>query len=299
MKMITDQTLPPPFRVGDFEIRRIVEMRCHFRPIADMFPLAQPDEIAGLLPRLQPWALDQDTNLIVEVQSYLVKTPQHTILLDTCIGCDKTNTRIPFWAGLTNRGWFDRLAQAGVSPGDVTHVLCTHLHPDHAGWNTQLIDGRWVPTFPNARYIFSRTEAEHCQTHEAEIYQDSVLPVIASGQAELVEMDHQIENGIWLEPTPGHTPGHVAIHLQSRGEHAVMWGDLLHSPAQCAYPHWSYVRDADGAQTTQSRKRVLETCVEHNHLVLSSHFPSPSVGHIKAEGGAFWFHTDHSRERGS
>ncbi len=298
MKIFTDVTLPPAFRVGEFEIRRIIEMRCHFRPIAKMFPLATPDEIEGLLPDLQPWALDEETRLIIDVQSYLVKTPKHTILLDTCIGCDKNMTRIPMWNGLTDRGWFNRLAQAGVTPEDVTHVLCTHLHPDHAGWNTQLIDGRWVPTFPNAKYIFAREEVDHCKTHEDEIYQDSVLPVIASGQAELVDMDHQIEDGIWLEPTPGHTSGHVAIHLQSGQEHAVMWGDLLHSPAQCAYPHWSYVRDISPEDSVTSRRRVLEACAEHNHLVLSSHFPGPSTGHIHADGNAFSFKYD-DREGGT
>lgn len=285
-------TLPPPFRVGDFEIRRIVEMVLPFRTLADMFPAATPDEIAGLLPRLQPWCVDAETRIIVEVQSYLVKTPRHTILLDTCIGCDKTNPRLPIWAGRTDTIWLDRLAQAGVGPEDVTHVLCTHLHPDHVGWNTKLIDGRWVPTFPNARYIISARDVEHGRTTESEnpFYRESVLPVIDAGQAELVEMDHQIEDGIWLEPTPGHTPGHVAIHLESRGEHAVMWGDLLHSPAQAAYPHWAYARDTDAAQSTASRHKVLGACVEHNHLVLTGHFPAPSVGHVRAEGDAYWFH---------
>lgn len=292
MKCLPPEPLKPAFRVGAFEIRRIVEMRCHFREVAVMFPAATPDEIAQILPDLQPWALDEDTRLIIEVQSYLVKTPRHTILLDTCIGCDKTMPRLPMWDGRTDTVWLDRLAQAGVGPDEVTHVLCTHLHPDHAGWNTRLIDGRWVPTFPNARYIFSRQELDNAKDREAEVYADSVLPVIEAGLADIVDMDHQIEDGIWFEPTPGHTPGHVAIHLHSEGEHAVMWGDLLHSPAQCAFPHWSYARDTDGAQTTVSRRRVLEACCTENHKVLTGHFPSPSVGRIREAGDAFRFEYD-------
>ena len=289
MICLPPEPLQPAFRIGDFEVRRIVEMRCHFRPLADMFPMATPDEITAIVPRLQPWALDDETRLIIEVQSYLVKTPQHTILLDTCVGCDKTMPRLPMWDGRTDTMWLDRLAQAGVGPQDVTHVLCTHLHPDHAGWNTRLIDGRWVPTFPNARYIFSRQELDDAKERESGLYAESVLPVIQSGQAEIVEMDHQIEDGIWFEPTPGHTAGHVAIHLQSRGEHAVMWGDLLHSPAQCAFPHWSYARDVDAAQSVASRRRVLEACCADDHLVLTGHFPSPSIGRIRRDGGAFSF----------
>ena len=289
MKIIADVPSPPSFRVGEFEIRRIIEMRCHFRPLADMFPLATPDEIAGLLPELQPWAVDEDTRIIVEVQSYLVRTPKHTILLDTCIGCEKNMTRIPMWAGLTDRGWFNRLGQAGVTPEDVTHVLCTHLHPDHAGWNTRLIDGRWVPTFPNAQYFFARDEIAATEQREPDIWRESVSPVIEAGQAVIVDSDHQIEDGVWFEPTPGHTQGHVAIHVESRGQHAVMWGDLLHSPAQCAHPHWSYRRDWDADISTVSRRRVLGACAEHRHLVLSSHFPAPSVGHIRHEGDGFWF----------
>jgi len=289
MRFLPGEDLAPAFRLGAFTIQRIVEMRVHFHPLAKMFPNAAEDEIARVLPDLQPWCVDAETRLIIDVQSYLVRTPRHTILLDTCIGCDKTITRMPAWAGRTETVWLDRLAQAGVRPEDVTHVLCTHLHPDHAGWNTRLIDGRWVPTFPNARYVFSATEAAHAEAHEAEIYQDSVLPVIAAGQADLVAMDHQIEDGIWLEPTPGHTPGHVAIHLASEGRHGVMWGDLLHSPGQCAFPHWTFFRDTDRAQSIASKRAMLEACCEHGHLVLPAHFPAPSVGRIRAAGDAFAF----------
>ncbi|MEM7189505.1 MAG: MBL fold metallo-hydrolase, partial [Pseudomonadota bacterium] len=236
-----------------------------------------------------PWCVDAETRCLVCVQSYLVKTPHHLILLDTCIGCDKTNDRFPFWAGRREETWLANLLATGFAIEEVTHVLCSHLHTDHAGWNTRLIDRRWVPTFPNAQYIFARTEAEYCETAEPDLFRESVQPVLEAGQATLVDTDHQIEDGIWLEPTPGHTPGHVAIHLESAGSHAVMWGDLLHSPAQCAHPDWSYRRDWDAAVSTVSRQRVLTACADHNHMVLSSHFPSPSVGRIRNDGDGFWF----------
>lgn len=281
--------LQAPIRLGDFEIYRVVEMAMPFLPIDVMFPAATEPEIEALLPRLQPWCLDAERQVLISVHAYVVRTPRHVILLDTCIGCDKTNSRFSFWEGRQDRGWLDRLS-ALVAPEAVTHVLCSHLHADHAGWNTRMIDGRWVPTFPNATYILARDEVAHAEANEPEIFADSVLPVIEAGQATLVETDHQIEDGIWLEPTPGHTPGHVAVHLESRGERAVMWGDLVHSPAQCHHPRWSYRRDFAPSLSVASRQRVLSTAAEHRHLILSSHFPAPSVGHVLVDGdGAFRF----------
>lgn len=281
--------LPATFRVGDFTIQQVVEMQIPFRRLADMFPAATGAEVADLLPRLQPWCVDAAGRATIAVQSYVVRTARHVILIDTCIGCDKTNARFPEWAGRRDEGWYERLQASGLHPGEVTHVLCTHLHSDHSGWNTRLLDGRWVPTFPNARYIFARTELAHAELAEPEIYAENVLPVIAAGQADLVETDHAIEDGVWLEPTPGHTPGHVAVHLESGGVHAIMWGDLLHSPAQAVHPHWAYARDTSAKQSTASRQRVLGAAAEHNHMVLSSHFPLPSVGRIRADGAGWWF----------
>lgn len=281
--------MPSAFMVGDFEIRQIVEFQAPFRRLTDMFPEATEEAVAALAPRLQPWCLDARTRTIIPVQSYLVRTPRHVILIDTCIGCDKTNKRFPEWANRRDESWYERLTVNGLRPEEVTHVLCTHLHSDHSGWNTRLLDGRWVPTFPNARYIFAKTEVAHAEGAEADLYAENVLPVIAAGQADLVETDHQIEDGVWLEPTPGHTPGHVAVHLASRGAHAIMWGDLLHSPAQCVHTNWAYVRDTSPADSTASRDRVLGAAAEHKRLILSSHFPLPSVGRIRTEGAAFWF----------
>lgn len=280
------------FHIGDFEVTRIVELEEAFFPIDVMFPAATEDQMAALVPQLYPWCIDAETRAILPVQSYLVRTPKHLILLDTCIGCDKTIENIPQWHQRSDTVWLERLLATGVALEEITHVLCTHLHPDHAGWNTRLIDGRWVPTFPNATYIFGRKELAHAKNAERDVWLENVLPVIAAGQAAIVDSDHQIEDGIWLEPTPGHTPGHVAVHLESGGEHAVMWGDLLHSPAQCVHPDWAYRRDVSPAESTASRRRVLEAAAEGNHLILPAHFPSPSVGRIKARGDAWWFDYD-------
>lgn len=296
---------PHSFRLGKFEIHRVVEMEMPFLTVDEMFPASSHAEVDALLPRLQPWCVDAERRVLVVVQSYLVKTPHDVILLDTCVGCDKTNKRFDFWHRRKDMIWLNRLAETGVKPEDVTMVLCSHLHTDHSGWNTRLVDGRWEATFPNATYVFSKQEVQHAMSEEPDLYRENVLPLIESGHAKLVDIGHHgpeeysgvvsgdahIADGIWLEPTPGHTPGHVAIHLESEGEHAVMWGDLCHSPIQCYRPEWNYRRDWSGKASTASRRRVLRGCAEHGHLVLSSHFPPPSVGTISVDGqdGEFRF----------
>ncbi len=282
--------MPPPFPFGNLIIQRVMEMQIRFRPPGEMFPSAVPEELAELIPQFTPWAINPESGkAILAIQSYLVRTARHTILIDTCIGCDKTNTRIPSWANRTDQSWLGRLAGTGVGPEQIDYVFCTHLHADHSGWNTRLLDGRWVPTFPNARYIFARTEVEHAERTGSPQYAENVLPVIRAGQAVLVDADYALDDQVWLEPTPGHTPGHVAVHLDAGGQHAVMWGDLLHSPLQCLRPDWYFMIDTDPAQSVASRRRVLERCCEHDLLVLPAHFPAPSVGRIVAEGDAFRF----------
>ena len=176
-----------------------------------------------------------------------------------------------------------------MQPREIDFVFCTHLHADHCGWNTQLVDGRWVPTFPNAKYILSRREVAHYEAQPNDAYRESVLPVIEAGQAVLVEMDHALDDEVWLEPTPGHTPGHVAVHLASEGREAVMCGDLMHSPVQCRHPEWRFMSDWDPAMARAMRRAFLEANCETDRLVLTAHFPSPSVGHVVEKGAAFDF----------
>ncbi len=276
-----------PITVGDVGISSIIERDGPWRRPGIMFPTCDTTVATAHLERMEPFIYAPESDLLViTYQTLVVRSPHHTILIDTCTGEDKG---LPAPFDFPKQPWLDGFAAHGLSFEDIDYVFCTHLHVDHVGWNTRLIDGRWVPTFPNAQYVFARTEVAAAERLEPDLHRENVAPVIEAGQATLVDMDHQIEDGIWLEPTPGHTQGHVAIHLESAGAHAVMWGDLLHSPAQCAHPDWSYRRDWDGGVSTASRLSVLGACAEHGHMVLSSHFPSPSVGRIRPKGDAFWF----------
>lgn len=280
-------------RLGDIVIDRIVESeRPDFDPLA-FFPATTPEHWAPYRERLQPWAMDPVSGgLVFPVQSYLVRTRHHTIVVDTCVGDHKRRAR-PTWNMTSTGGYLTALAAAGVQPAQVDYVMCTHMHGDHVGWNTRLENGRWVPTFPNARYLMSGKELAYWQTLHRETPQnqieDSVLPILEAGQAVLVKSDHAISEEVWFEPTPGHTPDHMAVRLASRGTNAVVTGDLIHSPVQCAEPDWVPRPDYDPAQAAKTRRAFMERYGETDVLVCASHFPSPSFGRFVRDGNAFWF----------
>lgn len=276
--------------LGDIQIDRIVEMVLPFDTLTSFLPDANAEQIDLCKPWLEPWALCPDTGkFILVVQSYLVRTRQHTILIDTCVGCDKTIDFYPHWNKRTDRSWLSKLAETSVSPADVDYVFCTHLHCDHVGWNTQLLDGRWSPTFPNAKYIMSRKDMELSEATGGPGYNENLLPVVEAGQVLIVESDFALDDNIWLEPTPGHTAGHVAVAMVSGKNEAVMCGDLMHCPIQCAYPGWNAVSDADPAQATKTRRKFLNHNCDRNRLVMTAHFPEPSIGHIVQKDDAFRF----------
>jgi glyoxylase-like metal-dependent hydrolase (beta-lactamase superfamily II) len=183
------------------------------------------------------------------------------------------------------------LAAAGVSVDDVDFVMCTHLHADHVGWNTRLDNGRWVPTFPNARYLFSKKEhdywADQHKKTPIDAIADSVLPIVEAKRADLVTSDHALDDHIRLMPTPGHTPDHFAVCLGRGGDRAVLTGDLIHSPLQARYPELAMRVDYDPQQAAATRRGFLERYCDSETLCCTMHFPSPSAGHVKRWGEGF------------
>lgn len=284
------------YRLGQIVIERIVESICAEFDALSFFPGTTADDWARHRTWMlqQPQALDPVSgNLVLTIQAFLVRTRHHTILIDTCIGNHKPRPLRPFWNMQRLDTFLPRLAAAGVAPGRVDYVMCTHLHSDHVGWNTQLRDGRWVPTFPNARYIFGRQEWESLQALHRRIPQphlaDSVLPIIEARQAQLVESDFALDDEVWLEPTPGHTAGHVSIHLASQGAAAVITGDCIHSPVQCLEPGWIMRADSDPELAKRTRSNFLARYCDSNVMVCATHFPEPSVGRIVQRDHAYWF----------
>jgi glyoxylase-like metal-dependent hydrolase (beta-lactamase superfamily II) len=287
-----------PQRIGEFTVSRVMEYEGPMFEPGFLFPDADAATIEANRDWLVPSFIDPATSrLIMSFHSYVVVTPRHTIVVDTCLGNDKPRPGRDVW-DMRNGSYLQDLAAMGVRPEQVDFVMCTHLHVDHVGWNTRLVDGRWVPTFPNARYVFARAELEHWQRLAAAdpgtpinhgSYQDSVLPVVEAGQAILVENDHQIEDGIWLEGAPGHTPGNVMVRLRSGGADAVLTGDTIQHPVQLARPDWSsrFCDDADLSRA--SRTALIEGAADSATLVLTGHFPDPVAGRIVRSGDAFRF----------
>ena len=272
---------------GDLTIHRIIEQETTFLPALEMFPALKPELLAQNRPRLQKaGALDANDVLILCFQSYVVKTPHHTILVDSCIGNDKPRPR-PVWNMKTDDNYMRGLAAAGISVGDIDFVMCTHLHVDHVGWNTRLENGRWVPTFPNARYVFGKSEFDYWVEQNAKAavppFVDSVLPVVEANKAEIVRDDYAIGDHVRILPTPGHTPGHVAFTFGRGRDHAVMSGDLMHSPLQTHHPEISAKFDVDQAAAAATRRSFLERYCDTDTLCCTAHFPSPSAGKIRRQ----------------
>lgn len=259
------------------------------------FPETAEEDWAPHRHWLEPLALDPVTDTLqLAMQSYVVQTSHHTILIDSCIGNHKERPTRPEWHFKSDNTYLDGLAAQGIAPGDIDFVLCTHLHSDHVGWNTRLEDGRWVPTFPNARYVFSEKEliAWRDEGHEKfsrAPLEDSVLPIVEAGRADLVANDFVLDDEVRVESTPGHTPDHLAIALASKGASAVMCGDLMHSPVQCRHPEWVPWPDWDPELAKRTRRGFLERYCETGTLVCTAHFPLPSAGRIEREGDAFRF----------
>jgi len=288
--------------VGPFRIDRLVEFEGPFRAATHLFPLATDGEVLATASAQDPRFFDRDRGLLVMAfHALLVRTPTHTILIDTCLGNDKPRPLVPEWNQRSGRFLRD-LAALGVRPQDVDVVLCTHLHADHVGWNTQLIDGRWVPTFPAARHLFARSEIEHLRARVARegalvhhgIWDDSVLPVLKAGLAELVADEvHEVVPGVSLHPAPGHTPGCMMVRLDDGRQVAWLIGDVIHHPMQVDRPDWYSRFCEDPIAACASRQRLLEEIGDSPALLIPAHFPTPTCVRIHRDPRGYRVHPEH------
>jgi glyoxylase-like metal-dependent hydrolase (beta-lactamase superfamily II) len=281
----------PRWQVGDAKVTKVVELETT-SAATWILPDARPDRLAAI-PWLAPHFANAEGKAVMSVHALVIESDDRRILVDTCVGNDKVRP-IPGWDRRQGRFLAD-LADAGYPAESIDTVLCTHLHVDHVGWNTRLERGRWVPTFPNARYLFAETELVYWRDANDQMYGDvfgdSVRPILDAGLADLVKQDHGVAPGLQLEPTPGHTPGHVSVRLRSRGEEAVVTGDLMHHPVQCAHPEWASRADYDAAQAHHTRTSFLESSARSGVLVFGTHFAGPTAGRVVRDGAAFRFAT--------
>src|SRR5204863_5716031 len=282
------------FTAGDLTIHRIIEQETTFLPALEMLPGLTPEVLAENRAWMQKaGALDDKDVLILCFQSYVVKTPHHTILIDSCIGNDKPRPLRPKWNMKTDDTYARALAAAGFAFGDIDYVMCTHLHVDHVGWNTRLQDGRWVPTFPKARYVFADRELEYWTKRQKDDattcpwVTDSVLPVVAANRVDIVKSAHAFNDLVTLIPTPGHTIDHYSVQVGKPGADAVITGDMIHSPLQARYPELGMMSDYDSAQAGQSRRELFGRVCDTTTLICTAHFPSPSTGRVVRWRDAF------------
>jgi len=270
------------WNIGSVEITRIHEMTDPI-PWTLFFPEESADHYKNY-DWLMPHYFDGEGRILLAMQAFVVRSGRRCILVDTCVGNDKPRT-IPSCRNLQTSFLQDLIA-AGYPPDTIDTVLCTHLHFDHVGWNTTLVNGRWVPAFPNARYLFGRREWEYWQralrdqTVATDHIVDSVQPILDAGLADFVEPDHRLTEEVWLEPTPGHTPGHVSVKIASRAEDAVITGDIFHTPLQIAEPDLCVHADVDPEISRRTRRAFLSRYEDKEAHVFATHFEDPTVGRI-------------------
>ena len=292
----------PSVDLGNIRITRLEEACGPLLLPAEIFPDSSAQDIERNLDWLVPHYYDpQAQKLIINIQSFLLQTQGLNILVDTCVGDCKPRVRADFDQQRWN--WLERLTEQGLSTDDIDIVLSTHLHVDHVGWHTRLVDGQWRPTFARARYLIDATEWEFWREHEGhpalqrtgDYIGDSVWPLHEAGLLDLVGPDHQVAPGVTLVPLPGHTPGHVGVQVQGDKAQVILTGDLFHHPLQCAYPQWSTRFCIDAGHARATRQHMLAQYAQQQTLLMPAHFPAPGVGRVVAlQAGEDAKHPDHA-----
>ncbi len=275
--------------LGEFRLLSLYEWEGFTVPLPQMFTTATAAHLDAARAWLEPHYLRPDNVVRMGTQSFIVRTPQHTILIDGCVGNDKPRAAEHF--NRMHTPYLENMAQLGFTPDDFDLVILTHMHIDHVGWFTRLDGDQWVPTFPKARYIFVQDEWAYWKDFPADDYdaqqciRDSIMPIVAAGQADLVAANTVIAAGVCLEALPGHTPGHTAVHLSSGGQELIIAGDLLHHPIQVAAPELGIPPyDFDHRQAIQTRQAFLEHYADSPVLITCTHFASPGVGRLVRDG---------------
>jgi glyoxylase-like metal-dependent hydrolase (beta-lactamase superfamily II) len=280
--------------IGDITVTSVVESEGP-TPGTFLFPGADAASVAARHGWARGSFIDDDGMLLMSVQALVISSGGTTVVVDTCVGNDKERD-VPTW-NQQQIPFLDRFREAGFDPLTVDSVVCTHLHVDHVGWNTMLVDGEWRPTFPESRYLFAGPEYAHWSAepfcHRAE-HGDSIEPVVGAGLVDLVDVDAEIAPGVTLVPTPGHTPGHCSVRLSSRRASALITGDFMHHAVQVAAPEWRSRFDTDPDQGERTRREFIEENADGDLLVIGTHFGGPGSGRIvSTDDGHIFAASDH------
>jgi glyoxylase-like metal-dependent hydrolase (beta-lactamase superfamily II) len=284
-----------PITLKDITIHPVIEQQGGYFDVLGFFPALSRELLDENRSWLQPTFIDAADKLVLCIQSFVIKTPHHNILVDACVGNHKKRPTRPFWNMMNSDRFEQGLAAIGLSVNDIDYVMCTHLHGDHVGWNTRQENGRWVPTFPKARYIMTDRELAHWSAIEKENPQnvpwitDSVLPIVAAKREQIVKSDFAFNEQIQFIPTPGHTIDHFSVLVGRRGEDALITGDMIHSPLQAKYPDMGMMADYDSAQAGRTRRQIFDRFGEEPTVLCATHFPAPSTGNVRRSGDGYKF----------
>ncbi|MGO9875340.1 MAG: MBL fold metallo-hydrolase [Acidimicrobiia bacterium] len=281
-------TATQSWTVGAATITSVVEDQIDLPP-GLLFPEAT-EEIVRHHSWLVPTWADASGGISLRVQAFVVEIDGLTVLVDPCVGNAKVRW-LPTWNQL-DRPFLERLADAGVTAGDVELVVHTHLHADHVGWDTHRDGDTWVPTFTAARHLYTEAELEFARTSGMageDVYGDSIGPIFDAGLADVIEPDADLGHGLRLESTPGHTPGHTSLWIESDGAHALITGDFMHHPLQFAQPQIAEIADADIEVARTTRVRMLAEMARTGALVLGTHFPNRPAGRVTVDGEVWRF----------
>lgn len=287
----------PGLKLGDYTVGRITELEFPAFPVQEFLPAATNEQVAEAKRKL-PGRITDDGRAVMSFHSFIMQTGRHTILIDSCCGVGKDRPGREQFADSKKQDFMAGLAACGVKPEQVTHVMCTHLHWDHVGWNTKLVNGQWVPTFPNARYVMAKREYDYWDGVYAREkgnrenihvlgFEDSVLPIKRAEKAMLVADDFELDKGIWIEPCHGHSPGHIVVNVTSGGKKGVFIGDVIHHPMQLLFPDLSTRADYDQNAARASRTALMAKHADNGSIVMPQHFATPSCGTFAREGAGY------------
>ena len=278
------------WRVGALTITSVVEEQFEGIPPELFYPGVSAVDVAK-----HDWLVPDFANvhgrIAMRVQAFVISGGGRVVVIDPCVGNGKKRS-IPYW---NEQHWpfLERFIEAGFEPGAVDMVVHTHLHADHVGWDTRLEGTSWVPTFARARHLYTERELAWCRAGGNPgldgVYADSIAPIITAGLADIVDEDANLGGGLRLEPTTGHTPGHVSLWIESEGDLALVSGDFLHHPVQCAEPGWAEIGDDNADEARATRRRMLNRAAERGALFLGTHFPTHPAGRIRVRGDCWRF----------
>ena len=273
--------------IGNVEILAVVDM--YSAPVTTNFFFPDVPEESW-----EPYQNEQLTTtgeIVVPFCLFVIRSQGRTIMADTGMGAGPHPTE-----GNQTGNLINELKSIGISPDDVDIVFNTHLHDDHVGWNMTHEGGSSRPTFPNAKYLVPRDDWEHYTKPDIlalpynQYIREHVVPLENLGVMELVDGGHNITSEISTLHTPGHTPGHQCILINSQGERGALVADVTHMSVQVEHPDWCSVYDWDKQMGQKSREDLLDQLERDGTVVAAGHFKADQhFGRVvRLQGRRYW-----------